>query len=93
LVNVAASFTFIYFASWTWLEPNLRGEDVARDGDAIVWVMGAFPVLAASVIADGVWFVLVALERAKRGASWPAPSLVIIVAIWVAALLVNWLRF
>ena len=93
LVNLAASSAFIYFASWTWLEPNLRGEDVARGGDAIIWVMAALPVLAVSVIADGVWFVLIARERTKRGVSWPIPFLVIIVALWAAAVILNWLRF
>ena len=93
VTNVAASSAFTYFASWTWLEPSLRGEEVARGGDAMVWAIAALPVLAVSVIADGVWLVLIARERAKRSAPWPISFLVITAAAWTAALLVNWLRF
>ena len=93
VINLAASAAFTYFASWTWLEPNLKGEDVARDGDVLVWAMGALPVLAVSLIGDGVWLMLIARERARQRVSWPVPFIVIIIATWIAALAVNWLRF
>jgi hypothetical protein len=93
VINLVASAVFTYFASWTWLEPNLRGEDVARAGDVMIWAMGAFPVLAVSFIADGLWLFLLARERARQRAPWPTPSIFIIMAIWIAALVVNWLRF
>ena len=93
LINLAASAIFTYFASWTWLEPNLRGEEVARGGDVLIWATAAFPVLAVSLVGDGVWLLLIARERARQRVPWPVSFVVIIVAIWVAALLVNWLRF
>ena len=58
--NVIASAAFLHLASWTWLEPNLRGEHAARGGDAVVWMLGAFPVLAAAALANVVWLGLIA---------------------------------
>jgi hypothetical protein len=40
VINLVASAMFTYFASWTWLEPNLRREEVASGGDVMVWAMG-----------------------------------------------------
>ena len=93
LVNLAASAAFTYFASWTWLEPNLRGENVARGGDVLIWAVGALPILVVSLIGDGVWLLLIARERARQRLTWPVPFIVIIVATWITALIVNGLRF
>jgi hypothetical protein len=93
VINLAAAALFTYLASWTWLEPNLRGEEVARGGDALVWAVAAFPVLAVALIADIAWLVLVARERARQRAPWPYPFIVIIAATWIAALVVDRLRF
>lgn len=68
LANIAAALSFLYFASITWLEPNLRGEEVARSGDVLIWAISALPILAASLVANLIWLVLVALQRARIGA-------------------------
>lgn len=92
LANVVTSAVFIHLASWTWLEPNLRGESVARGGDAIVWMFGAFPVLAMAVLANTIWIAFVSRERLRREGAWPTSSITIVSAIWICALMVDHLR-
>jgi hypothetical protein len=90
--NVVASATFLHFASWAWLEPDLRGEDVARGGDALVWMMSAFPVLIGAVFANALWLVLVERERRKTKAAWPVSATVLIAVAWASTLTVDHLR-
>ena len=93
LANIVVASVFLYFASWTWLEPNLRGEDVARGGDIVVWMFGAFPILLFAVAANLIWFLLAARVRSKAGQRWPSAFLVIVASIWGAAVLLDRLRF
>jgi len=90
--NIVASAAFLHFASWTWLDPNLRGQDVARGGDALVWMMSAFPILMVAFLGNLIWFVLVDRERRKTGADWPASATILIAVIWVCVLAVDHLR-
>jgi hypothetical protein len=92
VVNIAASAAFCWLASWTWLEPNLRGEEVARGGDAIVWMLSAFPVLAVSAAANAVWLALIWRERRQKRGSWPGAAITVIAAIWISALFVDHFR-
>ena len=92
LANVVASAGFVHVASWTWLEPNLRGEDVARGGDALVWALGAFPVLALSALANAIWFAFASQERRRNGEAWPAPSITVVAAMWISVLVVDHFR-
>ena len=92
VANVLTSAVFIHFASWTWLEPNLRGEDVARGGDAVVWALCALPVLVIAVVANGIWFALASRERLRSANVWPTSSITVVAAIWIAALVVDHLR-
>ncbi|MDB5479732.1 MAG: hypothetical protein JWO83_785 [Caulobacteraceae bacterium] len=92
LPNVLASAGFVHLASWTWLEPNLRGENVARAGDALVWGFGAFPVLAFSAVANAIWFAFASQERRRNGVVWPVPSIIVVAAIWISVLVVDHFR-
>ena len=92
LANVVGSAVFIHLASWAWLEPNLRGESVARGGDAIVWMFGAFPVLAMAALANAIWFAFVSRERRRSDVAWPISSITVVAAIWICALVVDHLR-
>jgi hypothetical protein len=92
LANIAASTAFIWLTSWTWLEPNLRGEDVARGGDALVWMVGAFPVLAVSAVGNMVWLALVWRERRQKGLTWPVATTTVVAAVWISALIVDHFR-
>lgn len=92
IVNVFASAVFIHLASWTWLEPNLRDEAVARAGDAVVWMMLAFPVLGAAAVGNAVWLLLVSRERRRRSEAWPVSTVSLIATIWICALAVDHFR-
>jgi len=90
--NVVASALFLHFASWTWLEPNLRGEEVARGGDALVWMLSAFPILMVATLANILWLVMAARERRSSQTPWPIQATLLVVVIWVCAMTVNALR-
>lgn len=92
LANVVASGVFTHLASWTWLEPNLRGQDVARSGDAMIWGLTALPVLATSILLNAIWFFFVANERRRSESPWPTSSIAIVTAIWASVLTVDHLR-
>lgn len=55
--NIIGAAAYVWLSSLTWLEPELRGEDVARAGDAMVWAMTALPVLVGFALADLVWLI------------------------------------
>lgn len=92
IINVVAAAAFMHFASWTWLEPNLRGEDVARGGDAVVFMFGAFPILAIAGICNLVWISLTEVASRRNSVSRPWPAIIVIASLWVSALTVNRLR-
>lgn len=92
LANIVASAAFVWLTSWTWVEPNLRGAEVARGGDAVVWMLGAFPVLAVSAAANTTWLVLIWREQRQKGGAWPVDAITVILAIWGSALFVDHFR-
>jgi hypothetical protein len=92
VANAVASAAFTHLASWTWLEPNLRGEDVARGGDALVFMFGAFPVLAVAVLANIIWLAFASTERRRSGAPWPISNVTVVAVIWISALVVDHFR-
>ena len=91
--NLVASAVFLHFASWTWLEPNLRSENVARGADAVVWMFSAFPVLLIAALANLLWFILAGLEQRSSGAPWPIHATLLVTLIWACAMALNGLRF
>jgi len=92
LANVVAAAAFMHFASWTWLEPNLRGEDVARGGDALVWMLSAFPILVLAALCNLVWVGVVEFQSRKTGIGRPISIFVIVAGVWISALAVDYLR-
>ena len=57
VANLLGAALYLWLASATSLEPELRGEGVARSGDAMVWGSTALPLLALFIVADVAWFV------------------------------------
>jgi hypothetical protein len=92
LLNIVAAAAFVWLASWTWLEPNLRGEDVARGGDALIWMFSAAPVLGFSLLANAIWLVFVSRERRRNGGPWPGATVTVIAATWISVLFVDHFR-
>ena len=65
VANAFGAMAYLWLSSRTWIEPELRGEDVGRAGAAVVWFDTALPVFIGFVIADFVWF----LRGTRRGQS------------------------
>ncbi len=87
--NIVAILLYLYLSSWTWLEPELRGEDVATGGDAVVWALSAFPVLVVAMVMNLAVVVWGAIDRRRRG-QWPFASWSwVIVAAWFAAYVID----
>jgi hypothetical protein len=63
LANGLGAMAYLWLSSRTWIEPELRGENVGRAGDAVVWFGTALPVFIGFVVANFVWF----LRGARRG--------------------------
>jgi hypothetical protein len=57
VANHLGAATYLWLSSRTWIEPELRGEDVARSGAAMVWFGSALPVLVAFMLTDFVWLI------------------------------------
>jgi hypothetical protein len=87
--NLVGAAVFLSLASRTWIEPELRGEDVARGGDAVVWAVTALPVLAAFFVLDLVWLALTFAKLAKTQAWGSVSPLVAIGLLWLCAVLVD----
>jgi hypothetical protein len=87
--EVVASAVFLHLASWRWLEQNLRGREVARSGDALVWTSSAFPILVVATLANLLWRVLMARERRKSETPWPISATFLVAFIWACAMTMN----
>jgi hypothetical protein len=92
IANIGLALGYLFFASWTWLDPVLRDEDVARGGDAFAWMLGAFPVLLVAGLLNAVWFFAARKEQARRNARWPIAVIAIITVAWIGAIAIDWCR-
>jgi hypothetical protein len=88
-VNLVGLAVYLWLASRTWLEPELRGENVGQAGDAIVWALTALPVLMFAAVANVVWFIMQTIRRPKDDQAWVGPAGLVIAGLWVIAFLVD----
>lgn len=80
LPNILGIATYLYFSSLTWVPPN---EPAGGPGDPIVWMLTAFPVLAACAVLDLIWIIRIFVRRGKR---WgPAAIWLLVVVAWFSA--------
>ena len=84
-VNAVGFVVFLHFASMTWREPELRGQEIAISGVAFVWAVSALPVLLVLFLVDVVWLSR-AIALGFRSRDW-RPTMVAMGAgaIWVGA--------
>jgi hypothetical protein len=52
VTNTLGAIAYLWLASKTWIEPQLRGEVVGRAGDALVWGTTALPVALIFLLAN-----------------------------------------
>jgi hypothetical protein len=88
-VNAVGLVAFLYLASETWREPELRGQEVATAGVAFVWALSALPVLFVFFVIDVVWLSR-AIALGFRSQEW-RPTVVAMGAgaIWVGAVVLD----
>jgi hypothetical protein len=80
LPNILGIVTYFYFSSWTWIPP---GEPVGGPGDPIIWMLTAFPVLAACSFINLIWLICILVGDRKN---WKLTSAwLLIVMAWYAA--------
>jgi ABC-type amino acid transport system permease subunit len=90
--NAVGVVAFLHFASLTWLEPELRGEDVARGGDAFVWFVSALPILVIFLVANFVWLG-VTIGRSSGTKHWrPTAVACSVLACWFGVALFDQLN-
>ena len=81
LVNIGGIFIYLKNASLSWALPNEAGLDPALGGVAMVWGLGALPILFVFVLVNGCWWYF-----AKRGQGQMWPVIVASVS-WIAAVI------
>ena len=80
LPNVLGIAAYLYFASWTWVPPV---EPAGAAGDPFIWMLGAFPVLAAGAIFNVIWIIQILVSRRNR---WRRAAIWLFVVIaWYSA--------
>lgn len=83
--NLVGLATFLYFSSWTRLEPELRDRDMARGGDGVLWALTSLPVLGLFLTINAIWLALV-IRRGLLSKTWRSiGSLLLVLALWTAA--------
>ena len=90
VVNVCGALAYLYFASWVWPPPELRGMPEGHAaGDAFVWGLGALPMFLTCALIDAGVLVWSAFGYARDGAwrfAWWAWS---IPALWLVAFAID----
>lgn len=87
--NGLGAIAYLRFASQTWIEPELRGENVGRAGDALIWGITCLPIAAVFLVVDLIWLTGRTRSTAPKE-RWP--SLLPVLAIgagWFAVLAVD----
>ena len=85
IANAAGIALFLYLASKTWIEPELKGLQVATGGAAVVWAFSALPVMLLFLLVDLVWFGRASYRAVKYNAIAPLAVVFLAGAAWVAA--------
>ena len=83
--NLMGALCYLYFASWVWPEPELRGTEYAIGaGDPLVWAVSALPTFVLCVVANAAvagWVI----ARRRSGGWRPSRLAWLIPALWLLA--------
>jgi hypothetical protein len=88
LPNILGIIAFLYLSSWSWLEP---GAPAGGPGDPIVWMLTAFPILAACSILNVIWIIRIVVKRDRHWKS--AVVWLLFVLAWYSAYRYDVYRF
>src|SRR5471030_3473314 len=92
VANIAALLLYMFIASATWVEPELADVAGASGGDAVIWVLGALPILlflSVVNIAGLIWSTIVRYRNGQWHFVWGAWS---VPAIWGLAVAYDFSR-
>jgi hypothetical protein len=87
--NVVGAAAYLWIASKTWIEPELRHEAVARGGDGVVWTLTALPVLIAFLVVDLLWLALVVRQMAMTRTLRSAAPMAAMGLLWLDAIFID----
>lgn len=80
LPNILGIAAYLYLSSSTWVPPK---EPAGGPGDPIVWMLTAFPVIAACAILNVIWIIRIFL---RRGTRWGLAAIWLLVEVaWFSA--------
>ncbi|MGI8766265.1 MAG: hypothetical protein ACR2KM_07110 [Gemmatimonadaceae bacterium] len=85
-VNLLSAACYLYFASWVWPEPELRGTEYAiSPGDPFVWALSALPTFVLCMVINAVLLIAWRIDR-RRADGWRPSALAwLIPLLWLAA--------
>lgn len=63
LPNILGIIAFLYFSSWGWVLPQAPA---GGPGDPIIWMLTAFPAMAACFTLDVAWLIRIIVKRDMR---------------------------
>ena len=81
--NLVGIFFYLKNASLAWAIPEEAGLNPAIAGVAMVWGVGALPILLLFLIVDGIWWSIIFFRHLKK---WPALAAS---CLWVLAVVVD----
>ena len=81
--NLVGIFFYLRNAALAWALPEEAGLDPAIGGDAMVWGVGALPILLLFLLADGIWWHFTERLNLSRWPAWTS------FAFWVTAVVVD----
>jgi hypothetical protein len=81
--NLVGIFFYLKNASLAWAIPEEAGLNPATAGVAMVWGLGALPILLLFLIVNGMWWSVILSRRLKK---WPAS---VASLLWVLAVVID----
>jgi hypothetical protein len=81
--NLVGIFFYLKNASLSWAIPEEAGLSPATTGVAMVWGLGALPILLVFLCFDGIWWWRVTSQRSEK---WPV---ILALMLWVGAVVVD----
>jgi hypothetical protein len=87
--NACGASAFLWLASSTWREPQLRRATVALGGVGVVWVFTALPILVAFLLIDLLWLAVVIRRAAILDHPGPLGPWLVTGMAWIAAVLLD----
>jgi hypothetical protein len=80
LPNILGIIAYLYLSSSAWVPLQ---EPTGGPGDAIVWMLTAFPVIAACSLFNVIWIIVIVVKRKKH---WkPVVVWLLCVSAWYTA--------